>query len=207
MKAFKGGFYMTPWHRPVPYPVGVEPREWKPGDIILTHTSQGFFGKLIRFGQRLRYRGEDAPFAWFNHAALVVSKDGDLVEALGKGIIRTHARRYDTNYYAYVDTGLTRGEREKAVQYAERVVDLHTKYGWAQIVSISLSLLLGSKVQLGASGQNICSGFVASALQTGGYWFEKDEAVVTPAFVTPADLAHAFGTDQIRQDNDEGSSN
>lgn len=199
MRAFKSD--LGPYGLKVEaYGVGNSPDCWRAGDVILTHSPDGVFGKLIRFGQRLRYRGEDKPFAWFNHAALVVSRS-ELIEAQGRGIVKSCPDDYEEQWYAYIGTGLDNIERRKVLAYAERVVDLHTKYGWAQIASIGLSLLLGSKVQFGASGQNICSGFVAAALQTGGYWFERDNKIAQAAYVTPADLACAFGTERIRGEN------
>jgi hypothetical protein len=40
-----------------------------PGDFILTH-GRAWTRKLIRFGQRLRFRGDDAKYARWNHAAI-----------------------------------------------------------------------------------------------------------------------------------------
>jgi hypothetical protein len=58
--------------------------QYDPGDFILTHGS-GIFNYLIRFGQHLRFRGEDAKYCWWNHAAMIVSAAGDLIEALDAG--------------------------------------------------------------------------------------------------------------------------
>ena len=44
----------------------------------------------FRFGQRLRFRGEDEKYGWWNHAAVIVSTDGDLIEALNAGVTRTN---------------------------------------------------------------------------------------------------------------------
>ena len=178
----------------VSYPAGTVKEDWQVGDLLLTH-NEGFFPKIIRFGQRLRYRGDNAGYAWYNHVAVVVSPDGDLIEALSNGIVKTNARRYDNEFYSYVDVGLSESDRTKVGQYAHRVADLNTKYGWTQIVAISLSLLTGSRIQFGIQGQNICSGFAAESLRGGGYWFER-KGIASSAMVTPADLAHAFGSQQ-----------
>ena len=75
------------------------PSEYAPGDFILTHSS-GLFGRLIRLGESLRYWGEDAKYARWNHAALIVSVEGDLIEALSTGVIRSPISRYTpTEYY------------------------------------------------------------------------------------------------------------
>lgn len=182
---------------PIAYPPGTNRTEWQPGDIILTRDPKGFFSWLIRFGQRLRYRGDDKKYAWFNHVAVVVDTDGTLVEALSRGIVQTNGGRYDEAWYAYIDTDLSDYERARVAQYANRVAELNTKYGWMQIVAISLSLLTNSVVQFSVRGQNICSGFAAEALRAGGYWFEVKGQIASSSFLNPADLAHAFHTELI----------
>jgi uncharacterized protein YycO len=56
-----------------------------PGDFILTHSS-GIYGKLIRFGEAIRYWGTDKIFAHWSHAAIFINEAGDIVEALGGGV-------------------------------------------------------------------------------------------------------------------------
>lgn len=180
---------------PESFPPGTRRKEWQVGDIVLTHNAESFVSKLIRFGQRLRYRGEDTKFAWYNHAAVVVSPDGDLIEALGHGIVKTHVTRYDKEFYSYIDVGLNDSERTKVGQYAQRVSDLNSRYGYLQIIAIAISLLTGSHLQFSLRGQNICSGFAAESLRAGGYWFERKGQIASSSFITPADLAHAFGSE------------
>jgi len=180
---------------PQSFPPGEQPATWQVGDVILTHNATSFISKLIRFGQRLRYRGDKSGYAWYNHVAVVVSPDGDLIEALGRGIVKTHASRYDTEFYSYIDVGLNESDRTAVGQYAQRVSDLNSRYGYVQIVAIAISLLTNSKLQFAVQGQNICSGFAAEALRAGGYWFEYKGKIASSSFVTPADFAHAFGSE------------
>lgn len=173
---------------------------WRTGDIILTHTRSSFFGKLIRFGQRLRYRGEDKPFAWFNHAAVVIVGGNGvfLAEALADGIKLTDPDSYHKDWYAYVSLDLPEDEREDVYDYAMRTVELNTKYGWLQIIAIALSLITNGRLRFGVAGQNICSGFAAETLRAAGYWWERNGRMESSSFLTPADLASSFNTQAIR---------
>ncbi len=163
-----------------------QPSDFAPGDFILTH-GQSFFSRLIRFGQRLRFEGPDRPFAWWNHAAIIVSPTGDLIEALGPGVQRTHISKYQPIEYHLISVaGIVSGhDREEAVAFAEWCLDL--EYGWMTIVSIALSLLTGAKFSFGFDGQAICSGLVARALERSNAIFNR-----TPSHIMPADLAKYF---------------
>ena len=49
------------------------------GDFILTHSS-GIFGRLIRLGEYIRYRGAEKAFAHWSHAAIFVNDSGILLK-------------------------------------------------------------------------------------------------------------------------------
>lgn len=183
---------------PICYPPRESPGTWTPGDVILTH-GETPVSRLIQFGQRIRYRGDDAPFAWWNHAALVVGDDGTLVEALGDGIVETHASKYAPAYFAYIDIALADAEREQVVGYACRAAELETAYGMATNVSLALTLLTNGRLAFGLRGQAICSGLVAESLRAGGYWWERAGRMEPTSWLMPADLAAAFGTERIRE--------
>ena len=163
-----------------------QPSDFAPGDFILTH-GQSFFSGLIRFGQRLRFWGSDRPFAWWNHAAIIVSPTGDLIEALGPGVLRTHISKYrPVEYHLVSISGMVSGnDRDEVVAFAEWCLDL--QYAWMTIVSIALSLLTGAKFSFGFDGQAICSGLVARALERTNAIFNR-----TPSHIMPADLAKYF---------------
>jgi hypothetical protein len=161
--------------------------QYAPGDFILTH-SNNVFARLIRFGESLRYWGSDRAFARWNHAALIVSEQGELIEALSRGVVQTHISRYrPTEYYVVrlnPDDADPR-EREHAVAYA--MFCLGDPYGWVTIASIALALLTGCKFTFGVEGRVICSGLVARSLERTAIIFEGDAANVSPA-----DLARQF---------------
>jgi hypothetical protein len=169
------------------YADGDEPQQWVPGDFLLTrgHT---FVSRMIRFGERLRIHGEDRDFAWFNHAALVVSADGDLVEALGRGVVRSHASKYLAKDYVVVRTHAAPHDVRQVLAFAEWVVEQRAKYGFLTLASLALTMLTGSKLTFFVDGRYICSGFVARAMERTGTLFDRD-----PVHITPADLAKYYG--------------
>jgi uncharacterized protein YycO len=167
---------------------GVQPT-YQPGDFILTHT-KGVYGILIRFGQSLRYHGDNAKYARWNHAALIVSEGGDLVEALSAGVVKTNIEHYKPTerYIVHVAEKVAdKRDRQQAVDFAGYWCQHNEGYGWTKIVSIGLALLTGCKFSFGIDGQFICSGLVASALERTSTIFDQD-----PANMSPADLAKHF---------------
>jgi hypothetical protein len=154
------------------------------GDFILTHGAE-FFSQLIRFGQQLRFRGDDNRFTYWNHAALIVSADGAIVEALGTGVIRRTLAAYDPTQYTVVRIKASVEDRTEAAAFAEHCIGL--PYAWATIVSIGLSLLTGAKFSFGFSGQLICSGLVARSLERTAAIFADE-----PSHLMPAELAKIY---------------
>ena len=163
--------------------------EYEPGDFILTH-GNSWTSRLIRWGQRLRFWGADRKYAWWNHAAMIVSSDGDLIEALGAGVLATNISRYKRTQYHLVHLGAIAipGDREQVVRFTKQCVG--QKYGYLTIVSIALSLLTGGKFNFGFDGQFICSGLVARALERTSAIFNR-----SPSHIMPADLAKYFGVE------------
>lgn len=162
------------------------PADFQPGDFILTYsTSMG--GKIIRLGQWLRYRGEDRKYIRWNHAAVIETADGSLIEALGTGVRRHHISKYGPTEYVIVriDGFVQPDDRDQIVAFARWC--LGEEYGWATIISIGLNMLTGSKFTFGVDGQNICSGLVARALERSNAIFQT-----MPSHIAPADLAKFF---------------
>ncbi len=153
--------------------------EYTPGDFILIHGT-GFFDRVIQFGQSLRFKGEVTKY---NHAALITSPDGKLIEALGHGVKETHISKYPT--HTLVGITATPEDRAEAVAFATSC--LSDGYGWTTIVSTALCLLLGLKFSFGFEGQDICSGLVARSLERTNSIFPRD-----PSHMTPADLASFY---------------
>jgi len=160
-----------------------EAQEYEPGDFILTKSS-GILANLIRTGQLIRFKGKHAKWT---HAALVVSKEGDLIEACGRGVVRSHLSDYKKNDYHLIRLGDMADEkdRQKMINFAEWC--LRYEYGHLTIISISLCLITGWKFLFGMDNRIICSALVARALERTRLIFDKN-----PSFIMPADLAKYF---------------
>jgi len=158
-----------------------------PGDFMLTHSS-GIYGRLIRFGEALRYWGQDKVFAHWSHAAIFVDDAGDIVEALSGGVQQRNISVYHATEYVVVHLPATTAplDRQHSVQFAEFC--LNEPYGWLTIVNIGLCLLTGSKLSFSIDGQQICSALVARCVERIGEIFAEAE----PWNLMPADLAKHF---------------
>ncbi len=182
----------TPEFQPIAHagaerlPPGDAAKTWTPGDFILTH-GDSFFSALIRFGERLRIHGADRRYAWFNHAALIVGADGEIVEALGRGVVREHANKYLSKDYVVVHSGADAHDVKAILSFADWVTANRAHYGWFTIASLALTMLTGAKLTFFIDGEFICSGFVARAMERTGAIFTRD-----PVHITPADLAKYY---------------
>ncbi len=173
---------------------GEEATDIEPGDFILTH-GDAWTSKLIRFGQRLRIHGADRKFTWWNHAALISSASGGLIEALGAGVVRTEISKYKPVEYHLVRTGASRLDRDEMLAFGEwaagdRRRSGRQRYGYVTILSIALTLLTGAKFSFSIEGQMICSGLVARSEERGTAIFSRD-----PTHIMPADLAKYYQVD------------
>lgn len=173
-----------PGDAPAALPTG---QRTSPGDFILTHR-KALPSRLIAFGQGLRFRGQQRPFAHWSHAALIVGVRGELVEALGHGVERTSIDRYRDVEYHLVHIDASPVDRMRIVRYGETMWRRHTRYGWLEILSLGLQLLTGARLALTTDGHMICSGLVATGL-------ERTDAIFTrnAGCMMPADLAEFYG--------------
>ncbi len=176
---------------------GEEVVEPVPGDFILTHGAS-WTSRMIRFGQKLRYWGKDRIYTRWNHAAIFVAQNGDIVEALGAGVQRRNISVYKgTEYHVIHLQNALAEDRDHEVEFALACLD--DSYGWLTILSIALSLLSASKFGFGVDGQEICSALVARCLERTGEIFPEDPWHLMPADlakyfdVRPSDLNAAFG--------------
>ena len=160
-----------------------EAREFEPGDFILTKSAR-MVGWLIRTGQLFRFKRKHAKWT---HAALIVSKEGDLIETCEERVIRSHISQYKKKEYHLIRLGEMADEkdRQKMVNFAEWC--LRYDYGHLTIISISLCLITGWKFLFGMDNRIICSALVARALERTRVIFDKN-----PSFIMPADLAKYF---------------
>ena len=176
---------------------GEEAVAYRPGDFVLTH-GDAWTSKLIRFGQRLRIHGDDRKYTHWNHAAIIVSEDGALIEALGAGVMRTQLSKYEASEYHLVRIAADGDDRAQAVAFAEWAAgdtgDPHggkrQRYGFLTLVSIAYTLVTGGKFTFGIDGQAICSGLVARAMERTGAIFNR-----TPTHIMPADLAKYYAVE------------
>jgi uncharacterized protein YycO len=169
---------------------GEEASRYVAGDFILTH-GDAWTSKLIRFGQRLRIHGDDRRYTHWNHAAVITSDSGDLIEALGAGVTRTHISKYTAKELHLVRVGASPEDRKQTVDFARWAAGLtggpRHRYGFLTIVSIAYTLLTGGKFTFAIDGEAICSGLVARAMERTGAIFNR-----TPTHVMPADLAKYY---------------
>jgi len=166
---------------------GITRQYTTPGDFILTHRDQ-LPSLIIAFGQALRFRGEDKPFAHYSHAALVVGAGGQLAEALSKGVKETNIEKYAGVEYHYVKLDLSQLERDRVIIYGREMVLRHERYSYLGILTLSLQLLTGARVSVTTDGHTICSGLVAKALERTAAIFPRNAGCMMPA-----DLAKYYG--------------
>ena len=161
--------------------------ELRPGDFILTH-AEHLTSRLIRLGQRARFRGAERKYAHWSHSALLVDDRGTLVEAEQAGVERSPLSKYrDVEYHLVrLDPSVGDGERQEAARFATSKIG--DRFGYKAMASIGLSVLSGGRLSLGHDSHQICSSLVALALMKTGKRFDRD-----PEDMLPADLAQAYG--------------
>ena len=170
------------------YGPGESAETFATGDIVLTHGDY-WTSRIIRFGQRLRFRGARRRYAHWNHVALVLDEHGNLGEALSDGVVETHISKYEGTEYHLVPVQCSDEDRTQIAVFATAVLHApsRTKYGWVTIASLFFTLTLGSKLVFGKIGTAICSGFACEALVRTGAIFPRP-----PAYMMPADVAEYF---------------
>ena len=168
------------------YGPGEDATAFDPGDFILAHRHRTLAG-LISQAEKRRFKGADAPFAHWSHAAIVVAGDGSLVEAETLGVVRSPIAKYHDDEYHLVRLGadLSPAGRSKVVGYA--LSQVGEAFGYLDLVGAGLHLLFGWPLRWMRKDHQICSGLVTRALQHGGLVEELD-----PAVTLPADLAKRF---------------
>jgi uncharacterized protein YycO len=168
------------------YGPGEEARSFEPGDFILAHRHH-FLAGLISQAERRRFRGADAVYAHWSHAAIVAGGDGTLVEAEVMGVVQRPISVYRDDEYHLVRLGpdFRPESRQRSVAYATKQVG--QAFGYLAMLGAAAYLLFGSPLRLVRRNHLICSGLVVRALQKGGMLMDLD-----PELVLPADLAKAY---------------
>lgn len=168
------------------HPPGLTAAGPRVGDFLLTGvTSQGVVSWAIKTGSWLR--GFEPPYRRFSHTALLISEEGELAEALGGGVKRTHMSKYEAADYVLVRTAVDDHDAAQVLEFAESVLDSRTRYGFATIFGLALYCLTGAQLCIQLAGTAICSGLVSDALTRAGFVWARP-----PFAMMPADLARHF---------------
>ena len=157
----------------------------QPGDFILAHRNH-VIARLISLAQKRRFKGPDAVYAHWSHAAVIVEPDA-IVEAEIRGVVRSPLAKYRENEYHLVrlEKELDSAQRERVVAYANSQVG--QAFGYLDMFGSAVYLLTGLPLRLVREDHVICSALVVRAMQQGGILKELD-----PLLTLPADLAKRF---------------
>ena len=165
------------------YGQGQTATELTPGDFILSHRHRTMAG-LISQAEKRRFKGADAPYAHWSHAA-IVGADRTVIEAESRGIVRSPITKYGDDEYRLVRLELDDNARSRVVGYANGRIG--QAFGYLDLAGSTVYLLTGWPLRLVREQHEICSSLVVRALQHGGLLEELD-----PAITLPADLAKRF---------------
>ena len=164
---------------------GKEAHDLVPGDFILAHRRR-VIPALISLAEKRRFRGADAVYAHWSHAALV-AEERTVIEAETKGVVRSPIAKYRAGEYHLVRLGaeLDGPARERAVAYARSQIG--QAFGFLDMAGASIYLVTGLPVRMERRHHEICSSLVVRSLHEGGLLRELDHALTLPA-----DLAKRF---------------
>jgi hypothetical protein len=178
------------------WPEGKMPPVLAPGDFLLTSNPAGWFSRngfvdrMISTGESLSLLHAGVPrdqrkwLSRWTHAVAV--GDGTLIEAVGKGVVRSPLDKYEGKDFLYVHTDLTDDQRAEAVAIWDSFVGF--KYGFLTDACIGFTALTGSSLRVKLAHTMICSGLVCAGL--GIHQYADD-----PSFVRPDQLAAYHGID------------
>jgi uncharacterized protein YycO len=167
------------------YLPGAQAASLTPGDFILAHRDNWMAG-LISQAQKHRFRGPDAVYAHWSHAAIVAAED-TVIEAESRGVVRSPIARYRDDEYRLVRLGreLEPSRRARVVEYATSRIG--QAFGYLDMLGTAIYLLTGLPMRVARRNHQICSSLVVRSLQQGGLLQELD-----PILTLPADLAKRF---------------
>jgi hypothetical protein len=153
----------------------------EPGDFVLSR-AHGVRHKIIKWGQGLRITDPaDRCYRDYTHAAVVVSPNGDIIEAVGSGVRRANLSEYVPTTYEVVHITASAEDRAQIVAVAEEALGRKARYNALATVSITLWAFTGSRLIFFTDGAFTCSGLVARAMLAIGAVFSVDATRVTPA--------------------------
>ena len=164
----------------------------RPGDFILVRGTSWRSRIASCYGRVRARRPEERQCACWNHAAVVVSPGGAIVEAGTDGVVLQHLDKYLGADYHYVAIRATPTQRWRAVRFARSRVG--SGYGTLALASLAVSLLTRGRFRLPESQNELCGTLVARALACAGERFE-----IHPSDMLPADLAMHYGVNPRRR--------
>jgi uncharacterized protein YycO len=169
------------------YGPGETATDFKPGDFILTHRHHPV-SRMIRLAQKVR--GRERKYSYWSHAAVIVDRDGSLVEAESRGVVRSPLSKYEPAEYHVVHLGDSADDRDRqqVAAFAESMVG--QPFGLLDLISVALSLFTGAKVNVSYESHLMCSALVARALERTDAIFHDE-----PSHMLPADLARYYGVE------------
>lgn len=160
---------------------------YTPGDILLVNDYTGgsdLLGNLIRAGERARYG--DTMYSELTHSAMIVSANGDLVEALAQGIVKSHISKYTpAQQAAIVSPPVPFADPRRAFAVRFALAQVGTSYDVLDFVSLAFSLLLGTDLSIHKDRAYICSGLCSRATES----YTEAGYPYPPEAMMPGDLA------------------
>jgi len=154
-----------------------------PGDVLLVDDYGGptdWLGGLIRAGERARGDGGNV----WTHSALIVSADGDIVEALQQGVVRSPISKYDGVRTKVLSLGVPADDPRRAYAARYALARLNEGYGVLDFISLAFSLLFRTRLSTHVDGMPICSELVARAVEA----VTDHGFLYAPERVMPGDL-------------------
>lgn len=118
---------------------------------------------------------------------LSFNPEGDMAEALSRGVERWNMEKYRDTPYAIIDTHPSDEDPDQVLEFVESVLEARYRYGYRQIASIIVMLLTGSRIIIGRFSTAICSGMSSETLTRRGLIFP-----VPPSHMTPVMLVRKF---------------
>ena len=133
---------------------------YRPGDVFV-ETGGGLFDRIVQFGQWWRFRNR-VEYRW-DHAGVITSEDGSTVEAEASGV---GTYKLTPNRNVMVIAIEPEAARTQIVKYARERIG--RKYGWFTIACLVLRILPPDRLTFGISGEYVCSGLCAAAMDSAG---------------------------------------
>ena len=155
---------------------GQEAQSFTPGDFIIIR-SNTFPARCISFLQSLF--SKDKLLSKWNHCALIVNPEGELVEVLGGKVKLTKLSSYLTKEYVLVQINATLEQRKAAFELATNCIgDEMTT--WNKIC-FWLSMCTSLNGSFGFLPQHTASGLLVRCLEKEGATFIEDGTHITPS--------------------------